>query len=409
MIAKACSRYGGGVALVFEDNTIAGPATHALVVGVGDYPHLPGGSSGIKAKLPAGMRPLSSPPVSARAFSDWLIRDFNNPVRPLASVELLVNSAPSDYQPPERLGVPQQPGQSGAATLKAISDAAVRWKARGNIHPDSLLIFYFCGHGLSQGSEFAVVANDYGANEGLPLAGLIDVKAFLIGMNDCAAREQCYFIDACRTADASLIDVGHYGESLVQKIAAPTVGLAQSVYYSTLGGEVAHGRQNEVSVYTQALLRSLGGLGASNTRGRWWVNTTRLLEALSHQMTEMSDPKLTRVQVPQSGSQVTFDLHQVCRLPPLPLTLGFDGHEGPEPPATVKAVTIRQAAGDVASYPASIPPLACACDWQGRYFESWLEAGLTSLKVERHDEEPPLDEDLFLVPPGISYKHGVAP
>lgn len=397
------------MSLVFEDSSIVGPATHALVVGVGDYPHLPGGGSAIKAKLPAGMRPLSSPPISARTFSDWLIRDFDNPSRPLASVELLIDSAPSDYQPPERIGVPQQRAQSGAATLKAIGDAAVRWKARGDIHPDSLLIFYFCGHGLSQGNEFAVVANDYGADQGRPMAGLIDVKAFLLSMTDCAAREQCYFIDACRTADVSLIHVPNYGESLVQKIAAPTAGVAQCVYYSTLGGEVAHGRKNEVSLYTQALLRSLGGLGASSTRGKWWVNTTRLLEALSHQMTEMSDPKLTRVQVPQSGSQVTFDLHRICRLPPLPFTLSFEGHEGPEPPPGVKAVTLRQAAGNVASYPASVPPLARACDWQGRYFESWLEVGLTSLKVERHDNEPPLHEDLFLVPPGISYKHGVVP
>ncbi|WP_079053816.1 hypothetical protein [Streptomyces graminilatus] len=42
------------------------PRTHALVVGVGKYPHLAGGESPVAD--PDGMRQLSSPPLSARAF-----------------------------------------------------------------------------------------------------------------------------------------------------------------------------------------------------------------------------------------------------------------------------------------------------------------------------------------------------
>ena len=65
---------------VVHENAIAGGggAVHALVIGIGDYPHLIGGSGPLTPSHD-GMQQLSSPPVSARAVADWLIADFRHP------------------------------------------------------------------------------------------------------------------------------------------------------------------------------------------------------------------------------------------------------------------------------------------------------------------------------------------
>ena len=57
-----------------HDAAVAGPATHALVIGVGDYPHLNGGTKK-RTDQHDGMEQLTSPPISARQFASWLLSD----------------------------------------------------------------------------------------------------------------------------------------------------------------------------------------------------------------------------------------------------------------------------------------------------------------------------------------------
>lgn len=389
------------MALVFEDRQAGGPSTHVLAIGIGSYPHLIGGG-GELALLPARMRQLRSPPASARAFADWVVGRFDNPGRPLATVELLLDAGQGAYALSPRGGVQGPQVAVGGAGLADISRAAVSWKARAT-HPDDLMLFYFCGHGLSKGAEFAVVAEDYGADRANPLTGLVDVGKFLLGMQDCIAREQCFFIDACRASDESLVDAEDYGHALVQKWRAPTPALAQCVYYSTLGGETAHGRKGRPSYYTDALLRALAGAGASNAGGEWWVNSTRLFEALSHLLREVSNASTPRVQVPQSGSQVMFDLHRVHGLPELPLTLGIDGHRGFAPPQSVASLRLRQAGKTLAAFPPATPPTPHACEWRDRHFEAWLPFGETNVEVVKAGTGT-RSESVWLVPPGMALK-----
>ena len=387
------------MALVFDDESVEGPATHVLVIGVGHYPHLPGGGDAQRAVLDVGMRQLSSPPVSARNFADWVITRFHNPRRPLASVEMLLGDQLLSYERPARAGFPAATMPTGGATLKEMSDAAIRWKKRGNKHPDNLLIFYFCGHGLSKGDDFGIVASDYGHSEDLPLDGMVDVPKFLLAMQDCEATDQCYFFDACRASDESLVETENYGNALVQKIAAAKPGMHQCVYYSTLGGAVAHGRKGQASFYTRALLQALNGSAAENSAGPWQVNTARLFEAISHLMREMADQTLPKVQVPQSGSQVMFDFHQLQCDPELPFLLGVDNHVGPAPPPYVQTLSFLQNATQLACYPAAAPPLPRPCEWSERHFETWLPLGLTNFELAKVGQQPDCGEH-YLTPPG---------
>ena len=80
-----------------HEAAVQGPATHALVVGVGAYPHLNGGS-GRLSEQHDGMAQLTSPPLSARAFASWLLSEFKHPHKPLGSVALLLSeSAPAPF------------------------------------------------------------------------------------------------------------------------------------------------------------------------------------------------------------------------------------------------------------------------------------------------------------------------
>jgi hypothetical protein len=391
------------VTLVYLDPGVKGPATHALVIGIGDYPHLNGGA-GALARHHGNMKQLTSPPVSAAAFASWLISSYDDPDRPLKTVDLLLSSQSRSYTPPPALNGAAGLGtlQVDEPTLAQMTDSALDWKQRGDENPENLLVFFYCGHGIAGGlTDFALVASDYGSDPRRPYDGLVSFPAFLLGMSDCASAHQCYFIDACRVASSSLIDRPNYGDPLVQKAEQHvTPGLAQSVNYSTLGGEKAHGRRRKPSVYTEALLAALKGPGATFASGGWRVNTSRLFEAVSKLMKHWVDPEHERMQAPNSGNQVLFDLNLIRRRPHVPFLLEVDRFRGPTAPPHLRSISVQKAGSPVAGYPPGTPPHPAACDWRHRHFEMWLEAGTYGLSMVRQGA-PTRTEDVDVFPPGL--------
>ena len=75
------------------------------------------------------------------------------------------------------------------------------------------------------------------------------------------------------------------------------------VYYSTLKGEEAHGRAGQCSLYTDALLRSLGDLAATDDEGDddWRVCNFELTKSLDHLMKREHEAGSEVVQVPVSA------------------------------------------------------------------------------------------------------------
>ena len=83
---------------MYFERPSATPGTHALIIGVGGYPHLPGGTGPTIADptMFAGLTQLTSPPASAVALAEWLVAaDAERWVAPLASVDLLVSPHPA--------------------------------------------------------------------------------------------------------------------------------------------------------------------------------------------------------------------------------------------------------------------------------------------------------------------------
>src|SRR5215510_2965035 len=74
-------------------NRAGAPSIHVLIIGVGDYPFLVGGSRRPMFAKHGGMGQLTSAPVSTRALARWLLDDFAQPDYHGCSVELLLSDA----------------------------------------------------------------------------------------------------------------------------------------------------------------------------------------------------------------------------------------------------------------------------------------------------------------------------
>jgi|SRR5580693_4507697 hypothetical protein len=137
--------------LVFDDIARQGnmPGSHVLIIGVGKYAYGKGANA-----TPVGgdLRQLSSPPLSAREIANWFILSFKSAAAPLASVSLLIS------EPQAGVYTTPLPGggrtfQVPPATLSEVKDATGRGAGRLVSHRDNMGVFYFCGHGASQGQQ----------------------------------------------------------------------------------------------------------------------------------------------------------------------------------------------------------------------------------------------------------------
>lgn len=288
------------------------PSTHVLVIGIGDYPHLVNGS-GPLSQHAAGMGQLSSPPVSARAFADWIIRDLDHPGRPLASVALIL----SEHQQTKFVN-----GRADASydvpigDADAVEEAIDRWAQRCSENPDNFAVFFFCGHGVSEGAASALLMRDFGFRKQNAFDGAINLGELLAAMQTRLPNRQLFLIDACRVS-TPLSDFNKQkttiGRTCLQ--AEPRGRLAtrepclQSVLHSTLEGAAAYGRAGKPSMYTESLLRALRGSGGHSGSGEWMIETTSLQTALHHLLSKgLALPN--RLQVPETARSATFEVHR---------------------------------------------------------------------------------------------------
>lgn len=359
------------------------PGTHALVIGVGHYQHLGGGEQ--PTADPDGMRQLSSPPVSAREFADWLLREYRNPRVPLASLALLLSeSAPTPFQNP-RTG---ESAEVATATIANVVTAVKAWKARGDTHDDNRLIFYFCGHGVSQGDDMSLLAEDVFADKDNPLNGALDFKSLMNGLKRCRASEQLFFIDACRASSDVLIEQsGLFAGQVPLGPGMRPLGYKRRLpmaYYATLPGERSHARPGEVSLFTEALLKGLRGAGSEDPEGDWWVTTIGLQAALSHFMAEPTfvGPAVG-LQVPTVSELPGLVFHELEGPPVVPVYVGCSPLENPQAQFVCRAAGQERGRRDAADVNLDDPDEEWALDLPfGDYeFEAQLPAGVVRRKT----------------------------
>ncbi len=296
-----------------HDVPMAGPATHALVIGVGAYPHLNGGKKRLTDDND-GMGQLTSPPISARMFASWLMKSFHHPEKKLATVSLLVSEAKRT-----RFTDLNDPGKSyklAEATADNVVTAVKEWFDRGDTHPGNLLLFYFCGHGISAGTDTALLMSDYGQDSLSSLDGAINFRLLRLGLQRCKASEQCFFIDACRASSDTLVTAEFAGRNVIQpRLRDPSLPKRRApVFFASLKGDKAYALPGEASVYTDALLKAFKDLAADDEEGDWRVSTGRIQSTVDH-LVERRMQDLQKVQVPTSDDQSTIYLNYLSGVP----------------------------------------------------------------------------------------------
>ncbi len=292
--------------LLFND-TADRPGTHVLLIGIGDYPWLEGGSNYDAERdedNAKGMAQLPSPPVSMRNLADWYFEDYNNPDQQLASLSLVLSET-TESRPytHEKSGARQAPQTSG--TIGEIIEAVDAWIERASRRRDNGIVFGFCGHGLQSGHP-VLLCRDYGKSTQQPFRGAINFEAFRIALSTMQPDQQLMFVDACRTPDleSALLGQGAPGTAMldVQSLTARNNAPAyQSVHFATSLYTKAWGRKNGASLFTEAIIKALSGGAAEHTAG-WWVTTSRLHTVLSTYLQRIS-AKEKVVQIPAAQTQ----------------------------------------------------------------------------------------------------------
>lgn len=292
------------------DNKLAGPSTHVLLVGIGTYPWLIGGSHE-DAENAHGMEQLAAPARSMRALADWFLRGaFVNLERPLGSLAMVLSEpGRARYKHPVK-GVKSGPLPQG--TVEDVKNAIVQWSKRADDDVDNLLIFAFCGHGVSAGSS-VLLCRDYGRVPENRFDGAINFDTFRATLSSRMPNQQLLFVDACRTPDAvanAMFGMAAPGQSpltardLALRGGSPAL---QSVHFATSPHTQSWGRTKGLSLYTEALLRALGG-GGVQPELDMWVGTNGLQSALAAYTGRIA--KLEGVeQAPDRTSSPNFKVH----------------------------------------------------------------------------------------------------
>lgn len=310
-------------ALVHLDPAVTGPGTHALIIGVGYYHHLPEGG-GKPLTVETSMEQLGCPPHSARAVADWFINSFHNPKKPLASVALVISEPhPSIYRHPVTGAGYEVP----TGTAEEVKQAVRSWIRRANSSTESLTVFYFCGHGLAEGLAETLLLRDYGADSLGPFDGAMDLSGFKAAMETMKPSWQVFFIDACRVGSLNLgASKGTVGVQMLQPdplmrgLPAPP---AQSVHYATFDGMSAYGADEKPSIYAESLLLGLSRAGRQDDTGDWWVGTFEL-----QTLVEMHTERLARmgnvVQRPEVQRASNFAITRLVGAPDVPVYVFCD-------------------------------------------------------------------------------------
>jgi hypothetical protein len=299
------------------------PGTHAIVIGIGRYPWLEGGKKPTFDKS-EGMEQLTSPPASAREFANWLLDTYDNPDAPLASVELLLSDAKS-----QQFKRGKKTTKIDTAEFANVSEAVDQWVARAK-HEKDVLIFFFSGHGISAGNQVTLLCEDFGSKPRAPMRHAIDFTGMHIGLDQVSARCQCFFVDACRQGTQAILDsFKNYGQPIIEPQAAHNPKPRKTaVFHSTLPGQLAYGREQKPSYFTEALLRSMRGAGSdSEDNVTWWVETGQLLRGLSKVMPRIVEDTEDILPQPSTTDMSPFPLH---RLPGTPKGIPVDVECDPE-------------------------------------------------------------------------------
>jgi hypothetical protein len=281
------------------DRQVAGPATHAFLVGVGDFPHAAGGARQELEDVPN----LPSAADSVKLMCDWLLNNRDKLAAPLATLEVLISD-------PEG-GAARYPWPAERAVDRAsranVEEAGQRWLGRFTAGSNHTAIFYGCGHGASLTAEPVLFLDDLNKNLVNPWPHIHAAnlaRALRVHQNVGTAY---IFIDACgqKVQEFELTPLDHrqpavfYNRAAFGAVGANKVMLmagapeGQLAYDAPLPAGLFDPALAGVPIgrFTQTLAMALNGSSVRSSHGQWVVNSTGLRDDLK-KLKQFYFPKL---------------------------------------------------------------------------------------------------------------------
>jgi len=252
-----------------------GPRTHALVIGIGGYDHLKGGTGPpMKGMLRFGnLGQLTSPPRSALAIAAALTSDALEWQAPLGTIELLVSTTPED---PDPAG---DGTRFDAPTRDAIQAAFDAWWERCDSDPGNTAFLYVAGHGL-QGTDQIFLASDFGASPNQPWRTAINMSKTQRALSANRAQTQMVLVDACREVTTSNVENPDPSAPALRdpELRQPDNCLYELTIMATSRTRKAYGHGGRPSYFASAIIAGLVGGAGIKSDGNWWVTTGKLAE-----------------------------------------------------------------------------------------------------------------------------------
>ncbi len=326
------------MSLVFQNDALAGSGTHAFIVGVSDYAHLPepGGGGGPEH---LSLKKLSSPALSAWRVYQWLLKNQADLSRKLASVHLLL--APSAI---EQEVEPALRGDFTRPTWDHFAKAAKAWRELACSDPGNVTFFYFSGHGAQfRRDNVVMLMEDFGDGIGSTLNNAVELSNLVNGMGpgeppaDMIGRTQLYFVDACRSNEFAEVAKGEQEKvpSVLKEVIGPD-DRNRPILFATLDGALAIGRKGKVSHFCEALLQAFDTAcdfsredGAANV---WPVTIESVRYSLQSQFLARG---LTQKPFIQNGATEDLEIRLLRRAPSYDMVVTLD------PPACVEETKVE--------------------------------------------------------------------
>ncbi|WP_025109718.1 caspase family protein [Pseudomonas sp. H1h] len=236
-------------------------ATHVLLVGCGEYPAM--GQTDYSS-----VQPLDSPHTSVQEMVNWYLggvhampagmekpphEAFSNPDAPLGSLMALVSPSINILTPAGGNVACERP------TLANIRRAYRQWHERLGANPESVGVFYFCGHGVSDGVNQFLIADDFG-EDGVTWANTFHVSNTHQATIRATSARIVYVIDACREFSDDVLDQLDIPRGLTEGTKKGKITCAGSaILRSTSANRLAYTPDEGVTYFTQALLQALRG------------------------------------------------------------------------------------------------------------------------------------------------------
>jgi len=195
-----------------------------------------------------------------------------------------------------------------------VKEAARKWAARLSSHQDNLAVFYFCGHGASQGQEAALLLQDFG-QPGALFEAAIDVEVLRGTMKNSPAIQQLYLLDCCRTKADDLYGnepaIGSRILSITSLQRGHSTPPQQFVLFPTISGEEAFGVKEEISVFSRSIIDAMQFAAADPSSGTWRTTTANLFGAVDRLVQHRVPAQLTRRSKPNALDATSFDFNEI--------------------------------------------------------------------------------------------------